>query len=142
MKYLLDTDHISILQLRSGPEFARLVSRIAMHPATDLAFSLISLHEQVLGANTYISRARNSGETVRGYTRLGEILQSFAAAPVLPFDTSAATAFDNLRAQRIRVATMDLRIAAITLSRSLILLTRNISDFQRVPGLVIEDWTL
>ena len=41
MKYLLDTDHISILQLRSGPEYAALAARVAQHTA-DLAFSVIA----------------------------------------------------------------------------------------------------
>jgi tRNA(fMet)-specific endonuclease VapC len=72
---------------------------------------------------------------------LGEILQGFSAIPVLPFDGSAAATLDGLRAQRVRVPTMDLRIAAIALSRGLILLTRNFGDFRRVPGLVLDDWT-
>jgi tRNA(fMet)-specific endonuclease VapC len=37
---------------------------------------------------------------------------------------------------------MDARIAAIVLSRELILLTRNHRDFGKVAGLAIEDWTI
>ena len=59
----------------------------------------------------------------------------------LPFDETAATIFDQLRAQRIRIGTNDLAIAAITLSVRGILVTRNTVDFQRVPDLLIEDWT-
>jgi tRNA(fMet)-specific endonuclease VapC len=81
-------------------------------------------------------------EIIKGYQMVQEHLQSFSTAPVLPFDAAAAAIFDNLRAQRVRIATMDLRIAATALSRGLILLTRNIRDFGKVPGLVTEDWTL
>jgi tRNA(fMet)-specific endonuclease VapC len=120
VKYLLDTDHISIVQRRSGPEYRALAARIAQHSPADLAFSIISFHEQVLGAHTYISRARTTADTVRGYTLLMEIIHGFTPAPVLPFDAVAAAVFDDLQAQRLRVATMDLRIAATALSRGLV----------------------
>ena len=71
-----------------------------------------------------------------------EILQGFSLAPVLPFDTSAATVFDGLKTQRVRIATMDLRIASIAISRNLVLLTRNNRDFSQVPGLVTQNWTV
>lgn len=141
MKYLLDTDHISFLQQRSRSEFAILATHIARHQPTDFAFSIISFHEQVMGAHTFITRSQTPADTVRGYILLREIIQGFSTATILPFDTGAATVFEGLRSQRVRIATMDLRIAAIALSRDLILLTRNISDFSRVPGLVTEDWT-
>ena len=72
---------------------------------------------------------------------LSETLRVFAVAKVLPFDASAAAEFDRLRSRRVRIATMDLRIASIAISRGLTLLTRNVKDFGRVPGLVTEDWT-
>ncbi|MBV9389043.1 MAG: type II toxin-antitoxin system VapC family toxin [Chroococcidiopsidaceae cyanobacterium CP_BM_ER_R8_30] len=142
MRYLLDTDHISFLQRRSGSKFANLVARIAQHSSTDFALCIISFHEQVLGTHNFINRARTTADVMRGYMLLSEILQGFSAAPVLPFDAGAVTIFDELRVLKIRVSTMDLRIAAIALSRNLVLLTRNTSDFSKVPGLVIEDWTV
>lgn len=141
MKYLFDTDHISFLQRRSGTEYRNLAARIATHSSADFAFSVISLHEQVLGANTFINRAQTSANTIRGYTILQEILQAFSVAQVLPFDAGAAAIFDRVREQRVRIATMDLRIASIALSRNLVLLTRNNRDFSQVPNLLVEDWT-
>jgi tRNA(fMet)-specific endonuclease VapC len=141
VKYLLDTDHISILQKQSGQEFTNVAARIAQHPHSDVAFSIVSFHEQVLGCHAYLNRARNSADPVRGYDMVGQVQRDFAAAIVLPFDGAAASEFDSLLAQRIRIATMDLRLAAITLSRGLTLLTRNKRDFSKVPGLMFSDWT-
>jgi tRNA(fMet)-specific endonuclease VapC len=141
VRFLLDTDHISILQRESGPEFDILSARVAQHSPADLAFSVVSFHEQALGCHTYILRARRPAEVVRGYGMLARVIRGFGASPILPFDAAAALAFDGLAAQRLRVGTMDLRIAAIAISRGLVLLTRNIGDFGRVTGLRTEDWT-
>jgi tRNA(fMet)-specific endonuclease VapC len=142
VKYLLDTDHISFLQRRSGTEFTVLRVRLGQHSPQDFALSIVSFHEQVLGAHNFINRAQTNTDTIRGYTLLLETLRGFATAPVLPLDAVALSAFDELRQQRVRISTMDLRIAAIALSCNLVLLTRNIGDFSKVPNLKIEDWTI
>jgi tRNA(fMet)-specific endonuclease VapC len=49
--------------------------------------------------------------------------------------------FETLRRQRVRIGTVDLRIASIALARGFTVLTRNLVDFERVPGLAAEDWT-
>jgi tRNA(fMet)-specific endonuclease VapC len=141
VKYLLDTDHVSILQRQAGSQYATLLLRITQHPPTNLACSIISFHEQILGCHAYISQARRTEDVVRGYAMLAQVLLDFTEALVIPFDTAAAVVFEGLIAQRIRVGTMDLRIAAIALSREMVLVTRNASDFRKVPGLRIEDWT-
>ena len=58
----------------------------------------------------------------------------------LPFDAAAASVLGGLQKQKIQIGIMDLRIAAIALSQGLRLLTRNVRDFARVPGLITEDW--
>ena len=60
---------------------------------------------------------------------------------VLPFDDAAGNEFGTLRQQRVRIGTMDLRIASIALARGYTVLTRNLVDFEKVPGLAAEDWT-
>jgi tRNA(fMet)-specific endonuclease VapC len=142
VRYLLDTDHISFLQRRSSIEFNRLMIRIARYAPEDFALSAVSFHEQTLGAHNFINRAQTNTDMIRGYNLLLEILQGFSSAPVLPFDAEAIAVFDELRSQKVRVSTMDLRIASIALSRELVLLTRNVRDFSKVPKLVTEDWTV
>ena len=141
MKYLLDTDHVSFLQRRSGTEFQLLVARMSQYPSSDFALSVVSFHEQVLGAHTLINRAQTNRGLLRGYSLLREILQGFSASPVLPFDTDAIALFEKMRSRKVRVGTMDLRIAATALSNNLTLLTRNMKDFDKVPNLHTEDWT-
>jgi tRNA(fMet)-specific endonuclease VapC len=142
VKYLLDTDHISILQDGAGPEYAVLSLRISKHSWSEVVLSVVSVHEQMLGDHNYINRARTDAGVTRGYSLISTILNSYANAPVLPFDASALAVFNSLKAAKTRLATMDLRLATLALSRKLIVVTRNSKDFGKVPGLVIEDWTV
>jgi tRNA(fMet)-specific endonuclease VapC len=141
VKYLLDTDHISVLQQQSGHAYTALSSRIALHPRADLVLSIVSFHEQVLGCHSYINRARAAADVVRDYRMFGRLLGDYAATTILQFDSAALGVYEELEKQRLRVSTMDLRIASIALAHGLTLVTRNTRDFRRVPGLVIEDWT-
>ena len=139
--FLLD-DHLSILQSGRGAEFERLTARIRAHSPDEFFVSIVSFHEQALGWNAFISRARSASSIVHGYRMFGRILSDFKKAQVLPFDEGAAAVFEAMRDQKVRVATMDLRIAAVALSRGLTVLTRNRVDFDKVPNLRSDDWTL
>lgn len=118
------------------------MGRIGKHRSVDFFVSIVSFHEQVSGWNAYLNRSRSSTSVVRAYSMFQQILADFARMAVLPFDGFAAAEFDHLRSTGIRVATMDLRIAAIAISRQYGILSRNFVDFQRVPGLHVEDWTI
>ena len=141
MKYLLDTDHLSVLQKSTGRDYEYLSARMAQIPISDFGISIVTVHEQFLGSHTYISRTRTIRDLVKGYEFMTRLVGNIKTIPVAPFDDSASMLFDNFQSQGVKVATMDLRIAAIACSRRLILLTRNHRDFVKVPGLNIEDWT-
>lgn len=61
---------------------------------------------------------------------------------LLDFNQDAYTCYVELMRQKIRIGTQDFRIAAIVLSVNGILVTRNQSDFAKIPGLICEDWTI
>jgi tRNA(fMet)-specific endonuclease VapC len=141
MKYLLDTDHLSILQRKSGKDYQNLSRRMADYLLSDFTVSTITFHEQILGCHSFINRARNLNDVVKGYEMMTRLINDFKILPLLPFDTNAAIIFNQIQSQRIQLAKMDTRIAAIALSHKLILLTRNYQHFSKIPGLLIEDWT-
>jgi tRNA(fMet)-specific endonuclease VapC len=140
--FLLDTDHIGIIQGRTIPEFERLWHRMEKHDASLFFVPIISFHEQVLGWNAYIGRATGTAGVVRAYQMFERILADFSASQLRSFDNQAAAIFDSLRSQGVRLATMDLRIAAIAIANRYTVLTRNLADFRRIPGVQVEDWTV
>ena len=142
MKYLLDTDHLSILQRKAGKDYQNLSRRMADYLLSDFTVSTITFHEQILGCHSFINRARNLNDVVKGYEMMTRLINDFKILPLLPFDTNAAISFNQIQSQRIQLAKMDTRIAAIALSHKLILLTRNYQHFSKIPGLLIEDWTI
>ena len=141
MKFLLDTDHISLIQRKQSPEYPAIMAHVAVHSPADIVACVVSFHEQVLGCQTYLGRAKRTPDLVRGYHTLSDVIRSFSRGTVVPFDAAAGAVLDRLVGNRLGVKAMDLRIAAIALANGLIVVTRNKSDFAKVPGLTVEDWT-
>jgi len=138
---LLDSDHLSILQRQSQPEYDRLTTRLAQLPPDDVATAIVSFQEQVRGWLSYINLARTPEAVVRAYAELESMWRSFCKMNVVSFGQDAQDRFESLRRQRIRIATLDLRITGIALMTDSTLLSRNLRDFRKVPRLKVEDWT-
>ncbi|WP_442947918.1 type II toxin-antitoxin system VapC family toxin [Nostoc sp.] len=89
-----------------------------------------------------INRADSSGELVLAYARLQDTLDDLNSINILQFREDAGNIYAELVRQKIHVGTQDLRIGAIMLSMNGILVTRNRKDFEKVPNLLLEDWTI
>ena len=97
----------------------------------------MTVDEQLTGWYTLTRRARQPEEIARAYAHLGDAVVRLANWRILPYTESAIARVAQLKALRLNVRLMDLRIAAIALDNGAVVVTRNQRDFGRVPGLVV-----
>ena len=135
---VLDTDHL--VELDRGSSQGAALQRKLEDAGDEVATTIISAEEQFRGWLAQIHRQRDPHEQIATYQRLQRRIAFFAAWHVLPWDTDAADILQGLRRQRVRIGTMDLKIASIVLAHDATLLSRNLRDFQQVPNLRVEDW--
>ncbi len=138
---LLDTDHLSILEWQDSPAALQIQARLERHSPDEVGTS-INFEEKMRGWMAILAKARKVKEQIDAYQRLSQQLRLFRSIPIiLEFDENAAVEFQRLKKEHPRIGTMDLRIAAIALSRHATLVSRNEQDFRQIPGLALENWT-
>lgn len=142
MPYILDTDLLTIIREQSQPEYGHLHDRMSQHLPNEFFLTIVSLQEQVQGWLRVVNEGKVKAQRLLwAYEKLLLFFGDISSFQVLPFDQPALDCFNELRSQRVRISTMDLRIASIALVRGATVLTRNLRDFRRVPDLNVEDWT-
>lgn len=137
IRYLLDTDHVSLHERGHAPLRAQFE---AIAPAL-IAVSVVTVEEALRGRLAVLAHHSTGQSRERAYAKLMETVRFFGSIQVVLFDAHCEQQFKALRARRVRIGSQDLRIAATALAHSYILVTRNRRDFERMPGLTIEDWS-
>jgi len=137
---VLDTSYVSLLQYPGDSREQSLIDRLDVSPDTDIVTTAISLEEQMRGWLSAIHGQQDPKRQVPHYDRLVGLVRFYANWRVLPFDDAAVDEFQRLRALRIRIGTMELKIASIVLANGATLLTSNLQDFEKVPGLTVANW--
>jgi tRNA(fMet)-specific endonuclease VapC len=135
--HVLDTDTVTLL-LRGH---AGVASKAAVHDASELAVTIITVEEVLTGWYSQIRRAKKDDQLVRAYAALQEAVEFFGQVRLLPFDPEAIADFKVLRRLHRRTGTNDLRIAAIIRFHVGILVTCNQRDFKDISGLQLVDWS-
>jgi tRNA(fMet)-specific endonuclease VapC len=130
VRFLLDTNVVSHA-IRGD---ARVRRRIGRHAQHGIAVSAVTVAELTYGSLKHPQPERH---------RLA--WQAFVAlCEVLPFDEEAAREHARVRyaLRSSPIGERDLFIAAIALPRKLVVVTHNVREFRRVPGLRVEDWSV
>ncbi|HEY7157655.1 MAG TPA: type II toxin-antitoxin system VapC family toxin [Gemmataceae bacterium] len=137
---LLDSDHLTILASPGSEVYGRLTRRMAASSDPLITATIVSAEEQLRGWLAEINRLRTPHEQIRAYEGLRKWLVFLRPFSFIPFDERAADEFLRLRGMKMRIGTMDLKIASIALVHNALLLSANLRDFQQVPGLRVENW--
>jgi tRNA(fMet)-specific endonuclease VapC len=137
IRYILDTDHLSLL----GRGHQRVTARLNATPPGEVAITIITAEEQLRGRFSQIRRSPSGLACVNAYRQLRETIDDLKTLTILDFDTASELIDQSLRRQKLKIKTQDRRIAAIALANNCILATRNQTDFGQVAGLALQDWT-
>ena len=136
--FLLDTDHLTLYQV-GHPQLLR---NVALHLADRFAISVITVEEQLTGWQRALHQAKDDARREQVYQRMALAVEALSGWRVLPLSRAALGHHAALIRQRLNVGSNDLKIAASALENNAVVLTRNLRDFRRVPGLSCQDWTV
>jgi tRNA(fMet)-specific endonuclease VapC len=137
---VLDTDHLTVLFFENHSQRESFSKRLLSSSDADVAATVISLEEQMRGWLGALKKRARVADQVGVYPRLTQLVDFYSQWKIVPFDPEAAGIYDSLKKQRVRIGAEDLKIASIALANDALLLSANLVDFQKVPGLRVQDW--
>ena len=131
MKVLLDTN-ICIYMIKNKPPEVR--KHFEQFVPGDIAISSITVAELQYGVEKSAARDKNA-----------LALEAFLLPlEIAPFDTESAQAYGKIRAELERqgtpIGSMDMLIAAQAIAQGFTLITHNLKEIARIPGLRYETW--
>lgn len=133
MKFMLDTN-ICIYAIKNKPQ--QVMQQIQSNMENGICISSITLAELYHGVKKSSAPEKNAVALIKFLSIL----------TVLPFDDRAALEYGKICAFLQRkgtpIGTMDMLISASAIAENKILVTNNVREFERVPGLRIENWAI
>lgn len=129
--FLLDTNIVSYWM--RGDQ--KIIKKLKKHKPYELSLSTITLAEIFYGIRK---------SNVKKKERLDKIESICAQLDIFPFDKTVADNYGTIRVflerKGIPISERDLQIASIAMANNLIVVTHNIKEFERISGLISEDW--
>lgn len=135
--YLLDTDILSLFQ-RGHVKVSQAAAR---HPRDLVRIAAVSAKELIDGRAAAIHQVNTPERLAESWANYANTVTFLSRFPIVPLSGAAILRFQTLMKMKLGVGGNDLRIASTALEAGATAVTRNVRDFSRVPGLLIEDWS-
>ena len=128
--FALDTNSIAYFLRGEGHVAQRLLAR----KPREIAVPALVAYELRYGLARLIKSAR----------RIEQLESFLSATTILPFDDACSAVAARVRAHLEKsgqtIGPIDVLIAATALVANAVLVTRNVREFRRIDGLVVENW--
>lgn len=134
--YLLDSDIFTHYRNR----LPQVVKRVATYRRA-VFLPVIVVDEAISGWKAAIQKAKTPDQIEDGFRHLIRTMYALGGFPIANFAKIAIARYELLKKLKLNIGGNDLRIAAIALEANATVVTANIRDFSRVPGLQFEDWS-
>ncbi|NEP41510.1 MAG: type II toxin-antitoxin system VapC family toxin [Okeania sp. SIO2H7] len=112
--WIIDTDHLSLLERKEK----YVIKNFNQRNPNFLAITVVTFEEQIRGRLSKIKQANSDEKIIAAYSKLQGTADFLKQFNLIGFDSDACSCFNDFRRQKIRVGTLDLRIAAIAFSRN------------------------
>lgn len=136
--YILDTNTFTLFR-RGHP---RVTANLSAHAGDTVGLTSVNVEEVLTGWYARGRRAKTKAERAAASQLLADAVMLLGQFPVFPLTEPAIDRYDQLVRQKLNIGANDLRIASIALELGAVVVTNNVRDFGRVPGLVTEDWSV
>lgn len=136
--YLLDNNAFREFQHDEPNTVARIVEN-----GPNVLLSSVAAEELLTGVMSTINRSRsgrNSLSLPQAHDDLAQTLQDISLFAVFAYSKEAEAVFRTFPASTLRIGQQDCRIAAQALAHGMIVVTRNVRDFEAI-GAPCEDWS-
>lgn len=138
--FILDTDTLTLVGQTNPIVLAAIAAaRTAGHT---VATTAVTIEEQINGWFRAFRAARDHAELAWASRMFSESVPIWDSFFVYPQTEASLARFDALVALKLNVGKMDLRIASVALEVGAAVVTLNLRDFGRIPGLATADWTV
>lgn len=135
--YILDST--TLTHVRHG--HPKVTAAVNHRPPAELGVATINVEEALGGYYNLLRKARSPQAEEYASTMLADAVALVARFTIYPVTVAARGRFDTLLKLKLNVGRSDLKIAAVALELGATVVTDNLRDFGRVPGLTVQDWT-
>jgi tRNA(fMet)-specific endonuclease VapC len=136
--YVLDTTTITHL----SQQHPHVTANLLAHSNDTVVVTAVTVDESLGGWYHQLRSAKTNAQRATAYEYLSQTMTVIGQFQIIPPSEAALDDADRLFKARLNVGRMDLKIAAVALEIGATVVTDNRRDFGRVPGLVVEDWTV